>query len=415
MTATQKILAAHAGRSEVEVGEIIDCQVDVVMGNDITFPLAAQRMKKMGYDSLFDQERVVVVLDHFAPAATPQAATLLKKAKHAAEELGVKYLYREGTGIEHVVMSQKGHVVPGELIVGGDSHSCTYGALGAFSCGVGSADLAVALSTGKIWLKVPNTVKVNLSGVPAPGVYPKDIMLQVLKKLGSSGALYETIEFTGSTIAHLPFEGRFTLCNMAIEAGAKNGYIHPDEQTMNYVRQRGKNGTAYTSDPGAVYDAEIEIDVEKLVPQVALPSSPDNVRDLSEVSGYKIDQVFIGSCTNGWLEDLRVAAKQLEGKKVHQDVKMVVIPASREIYMQAMKEGLIETFLDAGAVVGSPGCGPCFGGHFGVLGPGERALSTSNRNFVGRMGDKTAEIMLSNPAVAAASAVTGRLTPSTTD
>lgn len=407
MTATQKILANHCGREEVEPGEIIECNVDVVMGNDITFPLAAKRMRNMGYGQVFDTDKVVVVLDHFSPPSTPQAAVLLRDAKSSAEEFGITRLYREGSGIEHVVLCQSGFVEPGGLIVGGDSHSCTYGALGAFSCGVGSADLAVALATGRIWLKVPRAVKVNLNGRPGPGVYAKDIMLRVIKEIGTSGALYDTIEFTGEALQYLPFEGRFTLANMAIEAGAKNGFVAPDEQTIDYVTSRGGQARIFTSDPDCVYELVVNIDTADLEQQVAMPSSPANVENISSVEGIPIDQVFIGSCTNGWLEDLRVAAKILDGQHVHPNVKTIIIPASQEIYRAALREGLIEIFLAAGAVVGSPGCGPCFGGHFGVLGPGERALSTSNRNFVGRMGDKSAEILLSNPAVAATSAISG--------
>lgn len=412
MTITEKILAAHAGRTVVEPGEFIVAKVDVVMGNDGSTAGALAVWKQIGAERVFDPERVAIVFDHFVPNKDIQAANLLTPVRHWVRQQAIRHFFDEGrTGIAHTILPEQGLVGPGDLMVGGDSHSCTNGAVGAFATGVGSTDLASILALGEVWLKVPVSQRFVYHGTPGPFVMGKDLILATIGRIGIDGALYQAMEFAGPTMSGLSMSDRLTMCNMAIEAGAKSGIIAPDGITLDYVRGRAKRPwRVYASDPDARYAALHEFDVGDLRPQVAKPFSPDNVVPVDEVAGTPLDQVFLGSCTNGKLEDLRIAAGLLRGKKVHPDTRMIVIPASQWIYRQALKEGLLEIFAEAGAAVSTPTCGACFGGHMGVLGAGEVCLSTTNRNFVGRMGDPTAKVYLANPAVAAASAVRGVIT-----
>jgi 3-isopropylmalate/(R)-2-methylmalate dehydratase large subunit len=411
MTITEKILAAHAGKPAVEPGEFVTVRVDVVMGNDLSTAGAIAVFKEIGAARVFDPERIVIVLDHLVPAKDIQAANMLKGVREWAREQGIPHVYGEGRqGIAHIILPEQGLALPGDLIIGGDSHSCTCGALGAFSTGVGHTDLAGLFALGETWLKVPRSIRFTYHGTPGPWIMGKDLILLTIGTIGIDGALYQALEFAGPAVCALGMSDRLTMCNMAIEAGAKSGIIAPDEVTLAYVRPRARRSwTAYGSDPDARYAAQYDFDVTGLRPLVAKPFSPDNVAPVDEVAGTALDQVFIGSCTNAKLEDLRVAARILRGRKVHPYTRLIVIPASTWIYTQALKEGLLEIFADAGAAISTPTCGACFGGHMGTLGQDEVCLSTSNRNFVGRMGHPTARVYLANPAVAAASAVKGAI------
>ncbi|HIE12207.1 MAG TPA: 3-isopropylmalate dehydratase large subunit [Desulfotomaculum sp.] len=407
-TVTQKILAAHAGKEFVEPGELVSAKVDVLLANDITAPLAIREFERIGVQ-VFDPAAVVMVPDHFTPNKDIKSAEQAKVVRDFARRHGLPNYYEVGRmGIEHCLLPEQGLVVPGDVIIGADSHTCTYGALGAFATGVGSTDLAAAMALGETWFKVPESLKFVFAGRPGPWVGGKDLILYAIGQIGVEGALYCAMEFTGPVIDGLSMDGRFTICNMAVEAGAKNGIIPPDEKTEAYVQGRGQRPyKLFKSDPDAAYKKVYKYDVTDLEPCVAFPHSPDNVRPVSEAGDVKIDQVVIGSCTNGRLEDLRVAAKVLGGRQVHKDVRLIIIPCTQEIYRQALKEGLIETFIAAGAAVSTPTCGPCLGGHMGVLAKGERAVATTNRNFIGRMGHPESEVYLANPAVAAASAIAG--------
>ncbi len=413
MTITQKILAAHAGLDKVEPGEIINVKVDGLLANDVTAPGAIEQFKLTGSEKVFDAEKIFLVPDHFAPNRDIPSAEQCKLLREFAYEQGITHYFEVGRmGIEHALLPEEGLVLPGDLIIGADSHTCTYGALGAFSTGVGSTDLGVAMALGEIWLKVPATLKFEINGSLKPWVRGKDIILYIIGQIGVDGALYQAMEFTGETIGKLSLDSRFTIANMAIEAGAKNGIFAPDEKTIKYVQSRARrNYQVYYSDPDAPYEKVYSLDAEKIDLQVAFPSLPSNTRSVDEAGEVEIDQVVIGSCTNGRLEDLRIAAGVLKGKKVHPRTRLLIFPATQKIYLQAVREGLIETFIEAGAAVSTPTCGPCLGGHSGVLAKGERALATTNRNFVGRMGSSESEVYLSGPAVAAASAVAGRIVP----
>jgi len=411
MTITEKILAAHACREIVSPGELIQVNVDLALANDITAPLAIGVFDRLGAREVFDREKIALVPDHFVPNKDIESAQQVKLMREFARKHRIRHFFELGeTGIEHVILPEKGLVSPGDLVIGADSHTCTYGALGAFSAGVGSTDLGAILATGKTWLKVPAAIKLVYEGNLPRWVVGKDLILYTLGLLGVAGAVYHSLEFTGEVIGQLSMSQRFTMANMAVEAGAKNGIFEPDEITKIYMEERSaRTGNFLVSDPGAYYDREIKITVDDMVPQVALPHSPDNVKPISEIGSVVLDQVFLGSCTNGRLEDLREAARLLKGRKVAGGIRLIVIPGSPSIFKEAIKEGIIEIFLDAGAVIGPPCCGPCLGGHMGVLAEGERALSTSNRNFVGRMGHPESEVYLASPAVAAASAVMGRI------
>ena len=411
MTITEKILAVHARKKRVVPGELLDVRIDLALGNDITAPLAIQAFKEIGAKRVFHRDRVVLVPDHFTPAKDILSAEQCKVLREFAKAHRLTHFFEIGeAGIEHTLLPEKGLVLPGELVIGADSHTCTYGALGAFSTGVGSTDLAAVMATGRLWLKVPESLKLIYHGKINPWVSGKDLILFTIGDIGVDGALYQAMEFCGETMRSLSMASRFTMANMAIEAGGKNGIFEPDEITLEYVKPRAKRPyQVYRSDPEARYVEEREYDVSKIHPQVALPHIPSNVKDVREVGKIEIDQVVIGSCTNGHLDDLRVAAKILKGKKIAPSIRLIVIPATQEIYRQALREGLFEIFLAAGAVVSPPTCGPCLGGHMGVLAEGERALATTNRNFRGRMGHAKSEVYLCNPAVAAASAIKGRI------
>jgi 3-isopropylmalate/(R)-2-methylmalate dehydratase large subunit len=409
MTITEKILADHASRPDISPGDLIEVKVDLAMANDITAPLAIAVFNEIGNRPVFDPHRVALIPDHFVPNKDIDSAEQARVMREFAIRHGIEHYYEVGqSGIEHVLLPEKGLVIPGDLVIGADSHTCTYGALGAFSTGVGSTDLGVILATGKTWLKVPPTIKIEYEGSLLPWVRGKDLILHTLGRLGVDGANYCALEFSGSVIRDLPMAQRFTMTNMAVEAGAKNGIIEPDEITLAFVAERShRTPHVYTSDPGADYQRVIRIAVDTIEPQIAFPHSPANVRPLSQVGKVELDQVFIGSCTNGHLEDLREAAAILKGRKAAKGIRLIVIPASQLIYRQAIEEGIIQALIDAGAVIGPPCCGPCLGGHLGILAEGERALSTSNRNFIGRMGHPKSEVYLAGPVVAAASAVLG--------
>jgi len=411
MTITEKILAAHAGKDFVEPGELISAKVDLVLGNDITAPLAIKEFRKIGIDKVFDKKRVVLVPDHFTPNKDIKSAEQCKFMREFVREQELEFYYEVGRmGIEHCLLPEEGLVGPGQVIIGADSHTCTYGALGAFSTGVGSTDLAAAMALGETWFKVPESLKFIYYGNLPRWVSGKDLILYTIGKIGVDGALYRAMEFTGPVIEELSMDSRFTMCNMAIEAGGKNGIIAPDEKTKQYIEGRMKFPYEfYYSDEDAKYLEVYEIDVTNMELQVAFPHLPENTKPVSEAVNVRIDQAVIGSCTNGRIEDLRIAAEVLKGNKVHPDVRVIIFPGTQKIYMQAMKEGLIEIFIEAGAAVSTPTCGPCLGGHMGILAKGERAIATTNRNFVGRMGHPESEVYLSNPAVAAASAVLGRI------
>lgn len=411
MTITEKILAAHAGLDRVEPGQIVSVKVDVALGNDITAPIAIQEFRRAGATEVFDKSRVVLVPDHFAPNKDIASAEQCKLLRDFAREQDLENYFETGEmGIEHALLPEQGIVVPGDVVIGADSHTCTYGALGAFATGVGSTDLAAAMVTGEAWFKVPESVKFVYSGRLGPWVDGKDLILHTIGRIGVDGALYRAMEFTGPVIDALGMDDRLTMSNMAIEAGGKVGVIAPDATTRAYVDGRAKRPPVYwESDPDARYVDVVEIDCSALRPQVAFPHLPSNTRSVDEAGEVPIHQVVIGSCTNGRISDLRRAAQVLKGRRVAPYVRCIVFPATQEIYRQALKEGLIEIFLDAKAAVSTPTCGPCLGGHMGILAKGERAVATTNRNFVGRMGHPESEVYLSNPSVAAASAVLGRL------
>ncbi|AFK22442.1 3-isopropylmalate dehydratase large subunit [Pyrococcus sp. ST04] len=413
MTIAEKILAEHAGKEEVKPGEIVMAKLDFMLGNDVTTPLAIKKFRELGVERVFDPERIAIVLDHFTPNKDIKAAEQCKFAREFAREQRIKYFFEGGNvGVEHCLLPELGLVLPGDLVIGADSHTCTYGALGAFATGVGSTDLAVAMATGEAWFRVPETMKFVYEGDLQPWVTGKDLILYTIGDIGVNGALYKVMEFSGEVIEKLSVEQRMTMTNMAIEAGAKTGIIEPDKKTIEYVKERAqRDWKIYRSDEDAKYYKVIEYKVENIEPQVAFPHLPENTVPISKAAkmDIKIDQVFIGSCTNGRIEDLRMAAEVLEGQKVAPWVRLIIIPCSPSVYWKALKEGLLEIFLEAGAVIGPPTCGPCLGGHMGVLASGERAVSTTNRNFVGRMGHPKSEVYLANPYVAAASAVLGRI------
>jgi 3-isopropylmalate/(R)-2-methylmalate dehydratase large subunit len=415
MTLTEKILARHAGLDAVEPGQIINAKVDLVLANELSAAVAIGVMRQMkGADRVFDADRIALVEDHFVPAKDAQSAKIAKIMKDFAVEQKIKHFFDVGRGgIEHVVLPEEGLIAPGELIVGGDSHTCTYGAFGAFATGMGSTDIAAAFVLGEVWLKVPASIKLVYSGKPGEMVFAKDIMLKTVGTLGIDGATYRAIEYHGSTVDELSITGRITMANMAIEAGAKNGIFHADAKTIAYVTERtDRKFIVEKSDPDARYEQVIEIDIGSLEPQVACPHTPDNVHPISDVTRDEIllDQVFIGSCTNGYIEDLRVVAKILDGKKIDPRLRVIVNPGSQKVWMQAAEEGVLKILAAAGCAVNTPGCGACFGGHMGTLGDGERCLSTTNRNYVGRMGSPKAEVYLASPATCAVSALTGRIT-----
>ena len=408
-TISEKIFSAASGR-DVWAGDLVVAEVSSAMAHDGTALLAIEAFEEMGGTKVWNPSRVALFLDHVAPSSNETFSKVHKRMRRFAFKHGIS-LYEVGSGVCHQLMIEEGYVRPGELVVGADSHTCTYGALGAFATGIGSTEMAAVFLSGKLWFKVPETLKVEIEGSLPPFVTPKDVALRVIGEVGADGATYQAVEFHGSTIEEMSVEGRLTLCNMAVEMGAKTGIINPDEKTYSYLAQLGLNpGRGFSSDPDAQYAKTLEFDVSSLEPQVACPHAVDNVKPVSEVEGTPVDQVFLGSCTNGRIEDLRLAAKILEGKVVKRGLRMIVTPASRRVYLQALREGLIETFVKAGCAVCNPGCGPCVGAHQGVLAPGEVCLSTSNRNFKGRMGCTDAEIYLASPATAAATAITGRIT-----
>ncbi|MDD4568732.1 MAG: 3-isopropylmalate dehydratase large subunit [Tepidanaerobacteraceae bacterium] len=412
MTITQKILAKHSGKIFVEPGELIMAEVDLALANDITGPVAIEEFKKAGGRKVFDREKIALIPDHFAPNKDIKSAELCKALREFAKEQQIVHYYEVGRmGIEHALLPEQGIVLPGDLVIGADSHTCTYGALGAFSTGVGSTDLAFAMMTGKCWFKVPETIKFIYHGKPNPWVTGKDLILHTIGEIGVDGALYMSMEFTGEALSYLTVDERLTMANMAIEAGGKNGIMEPDEKTLEYIKNRAKRSyEIFVSDDNADYSQIIDYNVEDIQPKVALPHLPENVVNVEEAQNISIDQVVIGSCTNGRLEDMRVAAKVIKSHKVHPYVRLIVIPATQQVYQDMIKEGITEVFIQAGAVVSTPTCGPCLGGYMGILAKGERAIATTNRNFVGRMGHPESEVYLSSPAVAAASAIKGKIT-----
>jgi 3-isopropylmalate/(R)-2-methylmalate dehydratase large subunit len=411
MTITEKILAVHAGKDFVEPGEIIDARIDLALANDITAPLSLEEFDKVGAKKVFDPEKVVFVLDHFTPNKDILSAENCKKIREFSKKHGIRYCFEGGEcGIEHALLPEQGLVVPGDLVIGADSHTCTYGALGAFSTGMGSTDVTYGMVTGRIWLKVPESIKFSCSGKWQKWVTGKDLILHIIGMIGVDGALYAAMEFEGEAISALSMDSRFSIANMAIEAGGKNGIFKVDEKTLAYVKGRGKRPyTVYESDKDASYREVYEIDAGKIGLKVACPSLPSNVKDVGELEHIEIDQSVIGSCTNGRIEDLEIAAEILKGKKVARHVRCIVIPATPTIYGEALKRGLFGIFLEAGCIISPPTCGPCLGGHMGVLAKGERAIATTNRNFIGRMGHPESEVYLSGVAVAAASAIKGRI------
>lgn len=411
MTMTQKILAAHAGLDSVSAGQLIEADLDLVLGNDITSPVAIHEIEKMKVDGVFDKDKIALVMDHFVPNKDIKSAQHCKCVREFACKNEITNYFDVGKmGIEHALLPEQGLTVAGDVIIGADSHTCTYGALGAFSTGVGSTDMAAGMATGKAWFKVPSAIKFNIVGKPAKWISGKDVILHIIGMIGVDGALYKTMEFVGEGIRYLTMDDRFTIANMAIEAGGKNGIFPVDELTREYMKEHSKRPfVEYEADEDAVYDEEYTIDLSTLKSTVSFPHLPDNTRTIDEVGDVKIDQVVIGSCTNGRMDDLRIAASILEGKKVADGLRVIVIPATQKIYLQAMEEGLIKTFIEAGAIVSTPTCGPCLGGYMGVMAEGERCVSTTNRNFVGRMGHVDSEVYLASPAVAAASAITGKI------
>jgi 3-isopropylmalate/(R)-2-methylmalate dehydratase large subunit len=411
MTITEKILADHTGLPEVEPGQLINARLDIVLANDVTAPIGIKEFEQTGAKEVFDRDRIVLVLDHFTPNKDIKSAEQCKIVREFAKKHKITHFYDGGeAGVEHALLPDKGIVLPGDCIIGADSHTCTYGALGAFSTGVGSTDFAAAMITGEAWFKVPESIKFTINGQLKPWVGGKDIILYIIGQIGVDGALYKAMEFSGETIRKLSMDDRFSLCNMAIEAGGKSGIIAPDDITLRYVEPRQhREPSLYASDKDARYTQTYEYEAPGIEPQVAFPHLPSNSRPLSQVGNVTIDQVVIGSCTNGRISDLRIAAQILRGHKVHKEIRCLIFPATPDVYKDALKEGLLEIFMEAGAIISPPTCGPCLGGHMGILAEGERALATTNRNFVGRMGHPKSEVYLSNPAVAAASAILGRI------
>ena len=409
MTMTQKILAAHAGLDSVKAGDLIEAKLDIVLGNDVTTPVAIDVFEKAGFDRVFDKDKIAIVLDHYTPCKDIKSAELCATARNFARKHNITHFYDVGqVGIEHALLPEKGIVGPGDCIIGADSHTCTYGALGAFSTGVGSTDMAAGMIAGENWFKVPAAIKVNLVGKFNKHVSGKDVILHLIGMIGVDGALYKSIEFAGEGVAELSMDDRFTIANMAIEAGGKNGIFPVDEKTLDYIKGRfNRPVKIYEADPDAEYEREVTIDLSTLKPTVSLPHLPSNTKTVDEVKGMPIDQVVIGSCTNGRISDMRIAAEILKGRKVADGIRCIVIPATQEVYMQCITEGLTEIFITAGCAVSTPTCGPCLGGHMGCMAAGERAVTTTNRNFVGRMGHVKSEVILASPAVAAASAVAG--------
>ncbi len=412
MTMTQKILAAHAGLDSVQAGQLILAELDLVLGNDITSPVAIKEFAKLGKDSVFDKDKVTMVMDHFAPNKDIKAAEQCKMCREFCGEKEITHFYDVGEmGIEHALLPEKGLVTAGDVVIGADSHTCTYGALGAFSTGVGSTDMACGMAVGKAWFKVPSAIKVELTGSLKPYVSGKDVILHLIGRIGVDGALYRSLEFSGEGLSSLTVADRLCIANMAIEAGAKNGIFAVDQAALDYLRAHGaREPRAYSADPDAQYDEVVQIDLSQIEPTVAFPHLPENARTFSQIGDVKIDQVVIGSCTNGRLEDLQAAAEILKGRKCAKGVRVIIIPATQQVYLDAMEQGLLKIFIESGAVVSTPTCGPCLGGHMGILAQGERAVTTTNRNFVGRMGHPTSEVYLASPATAAASALTGRIT-----
>ena len=411
MTMTQKILAHAAGLVQVHAGDLIEANLDLVLGNDITTPVAIREMDKFRSDEVFDKDKIALVMDHFIPNKDIKSAEHCKCVREYARKHQITNYFDVGQmGIEHALLPERGLVVAGDVVIGADSHTCTYGALGAFSTGVGSTDMAAGCVTGKAWFKVPSAIKISLTGKLPEYVSGKDVILHIIGKIGVDGALYKSMEFTGEGVAQLSMDDRFTIANMAIEAGGKNGIFPVDEKTIAYMEEHStKTWTVFEADEDAEYEEELTLDLSALRPTVSFPHLPENARTIDEVGEIRIDQAVIGSCTNGRISDLRIAAKVLEGRKVAQDVRCIVIPATQKVYLQALEEGLLKTFIEAGAVVSTPTCGPCLGGYMGILASGERCVSTTNRNFVGRMGAVDSEIYLASPAVAAASAVAGKI------
>lgn len=411
MTMTQKILAAHAGLDRVEAGQLIMARLDMVLGNDITAPVAVKEFRKIGLDHVFDKNKIAIVPDHFTPNKDIKSAEQVKFIREFAREMDIVNYFEVGQmGVEHALLPEKGLVVPGDVVIGADSHTCTYGALGAFSTGVGSTDMAAGMAMGEAWFKVPEAIRFELKGKPGKWVSGKDVILHIIGMIGVDGALYKSMEFTGDGLEHLSMDDRFSMANMAIEAGAKNGIFQVDEKTVAYAKEHSERQyKVYSADEDAVYSESYTIDLSEVKPTVAFPPLPDKARTIDKVGDVRIDQVIIGSCTNGRLEDLRIAAGILKGRKIHRDVRCIIIPATQKIWKQAMSEGLFDIFVDAGAAVSTPTCGPCLGGHMGILAKGERAVATTNRNFVGRMGHPESEVYLASPAIAAASAVAGRI------
>jgi len=411
MTMTQKILAAHAGLAEVKAGQLIEADLDLVLGNDITSPVAIKEMTKFNTTGVFNKDKIALVPDHFVPNKDIKSAEHCKCVREFARKNDITNYFEVGEmGIEHALLPERGLTVPGDVIIGADSHTCTYGAVGAFSTGIGSTDMAAGMATGKAWFKVPSAIKFVLTGKPAKWISGKDIILHIIGMIGVDGALYKSMEFVGDGIAHLSMDDRFTIANMAIEAGGKNGIFPVDDKTIEYLNEHTtRNYTVYEADADAEYDAVYEIKLDELKPTVSFPHLPENTHTIDEIDEIKIDQVVIGSCTNGRIQDMRIAAEILKGRHIAKGMRCIIIPATQKIYLQAMEEGLLKTFIEAGAVVSTPTCGPCLGGYMGILAQGERCVSTTNRNFVGRMGHVESEIYLASPAVAAASAITGKI------
>lgn len=412
MTMSEKILAKHAGLETVKAGDLIEANLDMVLGNDITTPVAIDVTKNMKKDGVFDKDKIALVMDHFVPNKDIKSAEHCKYVREYAKENNITNFFDVGEmGIEHALLPEKGLVVAGNLVIGADSHTCTYGALGAFSTGVGSTDMAAGMKTGKAWFKVPSAIKFVLKGKPAPFISGKDIILHIIGEIGVDGALYQSMEFTGDGIAYLSMDDRFTISNMAIEAGGKNGIFPVDEKTIEYMKEHStKEYEVFEADPDAEYTRTIEIDLSTLRPTVSFPHLPSNTKTVDEAGDVEIDQVVIGSCTNGRISDMKIAADILKGHKVKKGLRVIVIPATQAVYLEAMEKGYLKTFIEAGAVVSTPTCGPCLGGYMGILASKERCVSTTNRNFVGRMGATDSEIYLASTAVAAASAITGKIT-----
>ena len=412
MTMTQKILAAHAGLDSVKAGQLIMANLDLVLGNDITTPVAVNEMEKAGFDGVFDKSKIALVMDHFVPNKDLKAAQNCKQCRTFARKFDIDHYYDVGDmGIEHALLPEKGLVAAGECIIGADSHTCTYGALGAFSTGIGSTDMAAGMATGQCWFKVPEAIKFHVTGELSEDVCGKDVILHIIGQIGVDGALYKSMEFSGPGLKNLTMDDRFTIANLAIEAGAKNGIFAVDEQTIEYMKGRvDREYKIYEADEDAEYVQTIEVNLSEIKPTVAFPHLPENTRTIDEVGQVKIDQVVIGSCTNGRMSDMEAAYNILNGKKVHKDVRCIIIPATQAIYMECLKKGYLEAFIEAGCVVSTPTCGPCLGGYMGILAAGERCIATTNRNFVGRMGHVDSEVYLASPATAASSALTGYIT-----